>query len=142
MNKNTLEHGKLPCSQTGTGFCPASIFTFSIVGSSRRSRWFWVAWKGEAIGQPDDSGYTQSKELAVSASLSALRLEDAKQLTSNFAEKWRGICNCQHCDSTNLKIGVGKAHHLASLKCGNCNRFLKWVSEAQLQVLREREVGQ
>jgi hypothetical protein len=39
---------------------------------------------------------------------------------------------CPQCGSQAKKLGVGKGPHSASLRCGECDRFIKWISKAQL----------
>jgi hypothetical protein len=39
---------------------------------------------------------------------------------------------CGKCGSTKRKLGVGKRPHTASLKCAECDRFIKWVGKSEL----------
>jgi len=39
---------------------------------------------------------------------------------------------CGNCGSTERKLGVGKRPHTASLKCGECDHFIKWISKSEL----------
>ncbi len=38
---------------------------------------------------------------------------------------------CPKCGSSSQKLGEGKAPHAACLKCGGCDRLIKWISKAQ-----------
>jgi hypothetical protein len=39
---------------------------------------------------------------------------------------------CASCGSTERKLGTGKGPHTASLKCGECNRVIKWIGKYEL----------
>lgn len=39
---------------------------------------------------------------------------------------------CQKCGSESLKLGAGKAPHSASLLCGECGKWVKWVGKKDL----------
>jgi hypothetical protein len=39
---------------------------------------------------------------------------------------------CAHCASTEQKLGAGKGPHTASLRCGECDRFIKWIGKSEL----------
>ncbi|MCA1993591.1 MAG: hypothetical protein LDL41_16340 [Coleofasciculus sp. S288] len=44
----------------------------------------------------------------------------------------RNITPCAQCGSKERKLGAGKEPHSASLRCGECDRFIKWVSKREL----------
>jgi hypothetical protein len=44
---------------------------------------------------------------------------------------------CSACGSTHRKLGAGKGPHSASLRCGQCDRFIKWVSKSELEKLNQ-----
>ncbi len=39
---------------------------------------------------------------------------------------------CPKCGSESQKLGEGRGPHVGCLKCGGCDRFIKWISKAQL----------
>ncbi len=45
--------------------------------------------------------------------------------------------HCQRCDSSETKLGAGKAPHTASLVCAECDRWIKWVGKKELAKLGE-----
>jgi hypothetical protein len=45
---------------------------------------------------------------------------------------------CANCGSTERKLGVGKGPHSASLRCGECDRFIKWIAKAQLAKIQNQ----
>ena len=42
---------------------------------------------------------------------------------------------CKHCQSTNLKKDKAKPPHLASLICGDCQRWQKFLTRAEINNL-------
>lgn len=48
------------------------------------------------------------------------------------------IPQCQRCNGSNLKIGLGKGPHFASLICLSCQRHVKWLSQHQARELSEQ----
>lgn len=42
---------------------------------------------------------------------------------------------CPHCGSTTTRIGAGRKPQEASLHCGDCKRFIRWVSASELNRL-------
>ncbi len=44
----------------------------------------------------------------------------------------RNIMPCAKCGSKERKLGIGKEPHSASLRCAECDRFIKWVSKREL----------
>lgn len=44
---------------------------------------------------------------------------------------------CVGCGSTSRKLGAGKEPHSASLRCGECDRFIKWVGKSELSKLNQ-----
>jgi hypothetical protein len=45
---------------------------------------------------------------------------------------------CQNCGSNERKLGIGKGPHSASLRCGQCDRFIKWIGKSELRKLNQR----
>ena len=39
---------------------------------------------------------------------------------------------CASCGSTERKLGAGKGPHTASLRCAECDRFIKWIGKSDL----------
>lgn len=39
---------------------------------------------------------------------------------------------CPSCGSTERKLGAGKGPHTASLRCGGCDCFIKWIGKSEL----------
>jgi hypothetical protein len=39
---------------------------------------------------------------------------------------------CASCGSIERKLGAGKGPHTASLKCAECDRFIKWLGKSEL----------
>jgi hypothetical protein len=39
---------------------------------------------------------------------------------------------CASCGSTLRKLGIGKGPHTASLRCGECDCFIRWVGKSEL----------
>ena len=39
---------------------------------------------------------------------------------------------CASCGSTSRQMGAGKGPHQASLRCGECDRFIKWIGKTEL----------
>lgn len=48
---------------------------------------------------------------------------------------------CANCGSTDRRLGVGKGPHSASLRCGQCDRFIKWIGKFELAKI-ENQGGQ
>jgi hypothetical protein len=44
---------------------------------------------------------------------------------------------CASCGSTERRLGVGKGPHTASLRCGECNKFVKWIGKSELAKLNQ-----
>jgi len=44
---------------------------------------------------------------------------------------------CSSCGSTERKLGIGKGPHSASLRCGKCDRFIRWVGKIELVKLNQ-----
>ena len=44
---------------------------------------------------------------------------------------------CPQCGSQQRKVGAGKAPHYASLRCGECDRFIKWIGKSELVKLNQ-----
>jgi hypothetical protein len=44
---------------------------------------------------------------------------------------------CARCGSTERRLGVGKGPHSASLKCAECDRFIRWVGKNELVKLNQ-----
>jgi hypothetical protein len=44
----------------------------------------------------------------------------------------RNIIPCAKCGSKERKLGIGKGPHLASLRCGKCDHFIKWLGKSEL----------
>lgn len=54
-----------------------------------------------------------------------------KDITKDLPSS-RSTIPCCQCSSTFGELGVGKRPHSASLRCGMCNRFVKWIGKAEL----------
>ena len=39
---------------------------------------------------------------------------------------------CDNCGSTERKLGAGKEPHTAALRCGKCERVIKWIGKVKL----------
>lgn len=39
---------------------------------------------------------------------------------------------CSQCGSTSRQMGAGKGPHSASLRCGECGKFIKWISASEV----------
>jgi hypothetical protein len=48
---------------------------------------------------------------------------------------------CSSCGSTERKLGIGKEPHSASLRCGKCDRFIRWIGKPELAKI-ENQGGQ
>jgi hypothetical protein len=48
---------------------------------------------------------------------------------------------CSACGSTHPKLGAGKGPHSASLKCAQCDHFIKWIGKSELAKI-ENQGGQ
>ncbi len=44
---------------------------------------------------------------------------------------------CANCGSIERKLGIGKGPHSASLKCAQCDRFIRWVGKIELVKLNQ-----
>lgn len=44
---------------------------------------------------------------------------------------------CESCGSNELRLGTGKGPHSASLRCGQCDRFIKWIGKSELAKLNQ-----
>ncbi len=44
-----------------------------------------------------------------------------------------GDYSCQRCNGSEAKLGDGKPPHSASLRCANCDRWIKWIGKAELK---------
>jgi hypothetical protein len=44
---------------------------------------------------------------------------------------------CASCGSIERRLGAGKGPHTASLRCGGCDRFIKWIGKAELAKLNQ-----
>jgi hypothetical protein len=45
---------------------------------------------------------------------------------------------CSSCGSTERKLGIGKGPHSASLKCGRCHSFIKWIGKSELTKIQNQ----
>ena len=50
----------------------------------------------------------------------------------------RNIIPCAQCGSTSQKLGIGKGPHSASLRCGECDRFIKWIGKSELAKIQNQ----
>jgi hypothetical protein len=41
--------------------------------------------------------------------------------------------DCAACGSQNLEVRTGKGAHAGELRCGDCGRWIKWISHEQYQ---------
>lgn len=48
---------------------------------------------------------------------------------------------CASCGSTSRQLGCGRGPHSASLRCGQCDRFIKWIGKVELAKI-ENQGGQ
>jgi hypothetical protein len=39
---------------------------------------------------------------------------------------------CNQCGAKEYRLGIGKGPHQASLLCGGCDRFIRWVGKNEL----------
>ena len=53
----------------------------------------------------------------------------------------RNTISCAQCGSKERRLGIGKGPHSASLRCGECDRFIKWIGKSELQKI-ENQGGQ
>jgi phage FluMu protein Com len=44
---------------------------------------------------------------------------------------------CPRCQCNDVIVGHGSGPHYASLRCAQCNQFLRWVSESYYKALTE-----
>lgn len=44
---------------------------------------------------------------------------------------------CASCGSIERRLGAGKGPHSASLRCGECDRFIKWIGKSELAKLNK-----
>lgn len=44
----------------------------------------------------------------------------------------RNTIPCAQCGSKERRLGIGKGPHSASLRCGECDRFIRWVGKSEL----------
>lgn len=49
----------------------------------------------------------------------------------------RNALPCAGCGSKERKIGEGSGPHFASLRCGECDRFIKWIGKSELAKLNQ-----
>lgn len=49
----------------------------------------------------------------------------------------RNIIPCAQCGSKSRKLGLGKGPHSACWRCGECDRFIKWIGKVELAKLNE-----
>ena len=45
---------------------------------------------------------------------------------------------CASCGSTSRQMGAGKGPHQASLRCGECDRFIKWLGKFDLAKIQNQ----
>jgi hypothetical protein len=45
---------------------------------------------------------------------------------------------CSSCGSTSRRLGAGKVPGGASLRCGECDRFIKWLTPGEVAKLEAR----
>ncbi len=62
-----------------------------------------------------------------------------KDITKDFKIS-RNINPCARCGSKEQRLGAGKGPHSASLRCGGCDRFIKWIGKSELTKLNQGEV--
>lgn len=48
---------------------------------------------------------------------------------------------CPKCSSHKQVIGPGKGPHKASIRCGICNAFIKWVSQSDADIKANGKVA-
>jgi transposase-like protein len=41
--------------------------------------------------------------------------------------------NCPHCQSTQQRVTSGSGPHFGRLSCGECGRWLKWLSKGEVE---------
>ncbi len=60
---------------------------------------------------------------------------DKYRITQSRSENSRleNLYKCPKCNGTEAKLGDGKPPHSASLRCANCNRWIKWIGKAELK---------
>jgi len=61
-----------------------------------------------------------------------LKLCDDDITSASSLQLSRNIISCPQCGSKERRLGVGKEPHSASLRCGECDRFIRWIGKAEL----------
>jgi transcription elongation factor Elf1 len=62
----------------------------------------------------------------------------SQDITNPVQRVFPNALPCASCGSTERKLGVGKGQHTASLKCAECDRFIKWLGKSELAQIKNQ----
>jgi len=79
------------------------------------------AWRDDRPVEPDDEVKRYGKSFFIK------RVKSMKKKNPNYRPT-----SCRHCGSSNLVTAPGTGVHAGALRCGDCNRHLKWLPKEQM----------